>query len=101
MNTPGNPSGLRGPLAAAGAALAMIACCALPALIAAGALTTVGAALRSWGPVAAAALLMLGAVVYVSRRRTRRTGSRTQDCCTPTVHRDTTELPDLAKRDRP
>lgn len=69
MNDPGNTPGLRGPLAAAGAAVAMIACCALPTLIAAGALTTVdgfaslgsasggtharrcntGAALRSWG----------------------------------------------------
>lgn len=71
MNAPGNSPRLRGPLAAAGAAIAMIVCCALPALIAAGALAAVGAAVRSWGPIAVAVLLALGAVIYVSRLRTR------------------------------
>lgn len=100
MSAPRNSPGLGGPLAAAGAVVAMVACCALPALIAAGALTAVGAALRSWGPIAAAALLVLGVVVYVSRRRTHRTGSQTEDCCAPTDTGDTAELRDLTKRDR-
>lgn len=84
MNGPGNFPGLRGPLAAAGAVAAMIACCALPALIAAGALAGLGAALRSWGPIAVAALLVVGVIVYVSRRRVHRADGHAADCCAPT-----------------
>ncbi len=84
MNDPGHSPRLRGPLAAAGAAVAMIACCVLPVLIAAGALTGLGAALRSWGPIAAAALVVLGAFVYVSRRRTHGSDGQADGCCAPT-----------------
>jgi hypothetical protein len=45
MNVRNNSTGIGGPLAVVGAAVAMIVCCAGPALIAAGALTALGGAL--------------------------------------------------------
>ena len=69
MNVRNNSTGIGGPLAVVGAAVAMIVCCAGPALIAAGALTALGGALRSWGPIVAAAVTVLAAVGYTARRR--------------------------------
>lgn len=50
------------------AAVAMVTCCALPALVSAGALAVIGGALRSPLVIAAAVLVLAGAVAYALRR---------------------------------
>ncbi|MEO3936878.1 hypothetical protein V3N99_08980 [Dermatophilaceae bacterium Soc4.6] len=92
-HTQKNPgSGLRGGLAAGGAVLLAVTCCAGPALIAAGALGVAGGLLRSPAVLAMAALALVGAVLYALHRR--RSGpaaaadpslpqDRASDCCTP------------------
>jgi len=61
-------SGL-GRLAAGGAVLLAVACCAGPVLIAAGALGVAGGILRSPAVLAIAALALVGSVLYVLHRR--------------------------------
>ncbi len=67
-------------LAAIGAALLMIVCCALPALIAAGALPGIGGFLGNRWAIAAAVLFLVAAVSAAVRRR--RAGR--DACCLPT-----------------
>nr|WP_179367770.1 hypothetical protein [Streptomyces albidoflavus] len=63
-----------------GAALLMIACCAGPALIAAGALGTIGGFLGNPWVIAAAVLILAAAVTAAVRRRR----GRRDACCPPT-----------------
>lgn len=100
-------SGLGGGLAAGAAVLLAAACCAGPVLIATGALGVAGALLRSPAGLAIAALALVGAVLYVLRRR-RSTGAgaadptlapeRGRDCCPPepTYRRDSLPTHDRA-----
>lgn len=62
-----------------GAAVLTIACCAAPALIAAGALAGIGGVLGNLWVIAAAVPVLAGAVTAAVRRRTRRDA-----CCPPT-----------------
>ncbi|MEU3143057.1 MULTISPECIES: hypothetical protein [unclassified Streptomyces] len=77
-----------------GAALLMIACCAGPALIAAGALAGVGGVLGDPWVLATAVLVPVAAVTAVVRRRARRDA-----CCPPTgsakraTERDRSHIP--------
>lgn len=80
-----------------GAAVAMLVCCVGPALIAAGALTAVGAVLRNWGLIGAAALVVLAAAAYTVRRRAHRRVDQSDDCCAPAQRDDRLEFP---QRDR-
>jgi mercuric ion transport protein len=52
-------------------ALAVVAvlCCAAPALIAAGALAFIGAAVRNWWVIGAAVIVVLGGLGYAKHRR--------------------------------
>ncbi|PND53847.1 hypothetical protein [Rhodococcus sp. ENV425] len=74
------PSGAGLAGAGIGAALLMIACCAGPALIAAGALGAVGGILGNPWVIAAAVLALAAAVTAVIRHRARRSA-----CCPPTT----------------
>ncbi|WP_327428522.1 alkylmercury lyase family protein [Streptomyces sp. NBC_01236] len=69
-------SGLPATLAGFGAALLVIACCAVPALLAAGILGAVGAWLSNPWVIAAAILLAAAAAILIVRRRARRAA-----CC--------------------
>ena len=80
-------SGTRTAAAGIGAALAMIVCCAGPALLAAGVLGALGGLLDNPWVIAFAAVVLITAVTIVVRRR--RAGSA--DCCAPeaaTGHHD-------------
>lgn len=102
-------SGLGGSLAAGGAVLLAVACCALgPLLIAGGVLGVAGGVLRSPMVLSLAALLILGAVLFAvhrgSRARRPRAANpehpqeRAGDCCAPgpTDRRDSHPTPDRA-----
>lgn len=80
MNTPDNDSGgFGGLLAVAGGVLAMVACCAGPALIAGGVLAGLGGVLTSPWLLAAGVLVVAAAVGYTLRRRAR----KATGCCPP------------------
>jgi hypothetical protein len=99
-------SGLGG-LAAGGAVLLAVACCAGPVLIAAGALGVAGGILRSPAVLALAALVLVGTVLYVLHRR--RSGRArpanpalpqdgTRDCCAPPRDTGPQDRPNQASR---
>lgn len=68
----GPRSGLGGSLAAGGAVLLAVACCALgPVLIAGGALGIAGGILRNPAVLTLAALVLIGAVLYALHRRSQ------------------------------
>ncbi len=80
----------RGPLAAVGVGAALVVCCALPLLLAAGALGALGGVL--WNPwLLAGAAAVVVATLAVTVTRVRRRGARTpngsspqdEDCCPP------------------
>ncbi|GHE39233.1 phage holin family protein [Streptomyces lavendulocolor] len=71
-------SGAGTAVAGFGIALLMIACCALPVLIAAGALAGIGGALGNPWLIAAAVVLVAAAITVIVRRR--RSG---RDACCP------------------
>lgn len=89
------PSGAGMAAAGIGAALLMIACCAGPALLAAGALGAIGGFLGNPWVIAAAVLVLAAAVTTVVRRRR---GQR-DACCPPTgstprsTDRDHSDIP--------
>ncbi len=102
-----NPGSGLGGLAAAGAVLLAVACCAGPLLIAAGALSVAGGLLRSTAVLAAAALALVGAILYVLHRR--RSGPAaaanpahpqdgTRDCCAPPRDTGPQDRPNQASR---
>jgi LPXTG-motif cell wall-anchored protein len=62
----------RGPLAAVGIGVALLLCCAAPALAAAGAVGAAGALLRSGWLIALAGAALLAAVGWTAVRRRRR-----------------------------
>lgn len=68
------------------AAVALVVCCALPALIGAGFLATVGGVLRNPLIILAGIVVLAGAVGYAWRRR-----QRGQVCVPPTRERSATE----------
>lgn len=70
-----------GLLLGSGVALLAAVCCAVPALIAAGALGVIGGWLGSPWVIAAAAALFVAAVVWTVTRR--RGTSDSMDCCNP------------------
>ena len=80
MNAPNNSGGIGGPLAVAGAALAMVVCCAGPALIAGGVLTGLGGVLTSPWLIGAGVLVIAAALGYTLRRRAAGMAAR---CCPP------------------
>ncbi len=53
------------------AVVALVTCCALPALISAGALVTVGGVLRNPFIISAGALVLAGAIAYALRHSGR------------------------------
>lgn len=57
------------PLAAIGIGIAMVVCCAAPALIAAGTLGALGAALRSIWLIVLGSVVLAGAVAWAAWRR--------------------------------
>lgn len=61
------------------AAVAVVTCCALPALISAGVLATTGGVLGNPPIIAAAALVLGGAVAYALRRLRRGQGCAEPD----------------------
>ncbi len=73
----------RSPSSSAGfglmAVVAMVTCCALPALISAGVLATIGGVVRNPLIIAAAALVLGGAVAYALRRLRRGQGCAVSD----------------------
>ncbi|WP_262407027.1 hypothetical protein [Tsukamurella columbiensis] len=92
MNAPNNSGGVGGVLAVAGAALAMIVCCAGPALIAGGVLTGLGGALTSPWLLGAGLLVTAAALGYTLRRRAAGKAAR---CCPPSpAQRPTTTAGD-------
>ena len=72
------------------AAVALVACCALPALIGAGLLATIGGVLRNPLIILAGVVLLVGAVGYAWRRH-----RRGQVCAPPTTE------PSVTERERP
>ncbi len=68
------------------AAVAMVICCALPALIGAGVLATVGAAICNPLVILAGLIVLAGAVGYALRRH-----RRGQACAPPTTEPAATE----------
>ncbi|MEU9426257.1 hypothetical protein AB0D87_26025 [Streptomyces sp. NPDC048342] len=74
------PSGAGTATAGIGVALLMIACCALPVLIAGGALAGLGGVLGNPWLIAAAVVLVAAAITAIVRRR--RSGR--DACCPPT-----------------
>ncbi len=82
--------GLGAALGVAALVVAAGACCALPALIASGALAAIGGALHNGWVIGLAVMVMLAALAYtVHRHRARTTarhhdGERKPDCCPPT-----------------
>ena len=64
------------------AVVAMVTCCALPALISAGVLGTIGAVLRNPLIMVAAALVLGGAVAYALRRLRRGQATAAAKCST-------------------
>lgn len=90
MNDKRDPADGGGLLIGAGAALAMVLCCAGPALVAGGLLAGIGGLLRNpWVIGAGIAVLALAVLVTLTRHRRSRD---TDDCCapparhTPTIH---------------
>lgn len=79
-------SGPGGVAAAVGAALAAVVCCALPLLVAGGALGTVGTALRNPWLITVGVVLLVTGTVYVRRRRARRRSPGLHDRCPPVPH---------------
>lgn len=82
MSEPRGPSH-RGILAALGVGAAAVLCCAGPALLAGGALSGLGGALRNPWLIAAGALLIVAAIGYPIARRTRRRDEPGPDVCCP------------------
>ena len=74
------------------AVVAMVTCCALPVLISAGVLATIGGVLRNPLIIVAAALVLGGAVAYALRRL-----RRGQACAVS----DAAAEPASTRRDRP
>ncbi len=74
------------------AVVAMVTCCALPVLISAGVLATIGGVLRNPLVLVAAALVLGGAVAYALRRL-----QRGQACAVS----DAAAEPSATPRDRP
>ncbi len=74
------------------AVVAMVTCCALPVLISAGVLATIGGVLRNPLIIVAAALVLGGAVAYALRRLRR------SQACTAS---DAAAEPAATRRDRP
>ncbi|MQA03856.1 MAG: hypothetical protein GEV07_14410 [Streptosporangiales bacterium] len=60
----------------------MVLCCAVPLLIAGGALGVLGGLLRSWWLIGLAAVLVVGVIAWRVRRSTTR-GQAGDDCCPP------------------
>jgi predicted phage tail protein len=72
-------------LAAVGAALVMVVCCAGPLLVAGGALGAVGGALTNpWLITVGAVMVLAGTGYALTRQARRRRGAGPDDCC-PTV----------------
>ena len=98
-------SGLGG-LAAGGAVLLAVVCCAGPLLIAAGALGVAGGILRSPAVLATAALALVGAILYVLHRRSGRAAAANPahpqdgpgDCCAPPRDTGPQDWPNQASR---
>ncbi|MEU9279742.1 hypothetical protein [Streptomyces sp. NPDC048341] len=81
MNGNDRPSRPTGALAAVGAGLVMVACCAGPVLLAGGALGALGGVLRNpWIIAAATAVVAAAIAVLVHRRRAGR-----RACCPPAL----------------
>lgn len=81
MNERPNGAGL-----GAMAAVALVVCCALPALIGAGVLATLGGVLRSPPIIVAGIVVLVGAVGYAYRRR-----QRDRACASPISEPSATE----------
>lgn len=79
-----NQPGGSGLLMAAGAGLLMVACCALPVLIAGGVLAGIGGFLRNPWVIGAGIALLVLAVLTTTRRHHGPGGSENPDCCPPT-----------------
>lgn len=89
-------------LAVGGLAVLAVACCAAPALIAAGALTLIGAVLHSWWVIGIAAVVVLAALGYTLQRRSARgEPGQPQDCCPPPPPRPDTFADRLDPRSTP
>lgn len=69
------------------AVVAMVTCCALPVLISAGILATIGGVLRNPLIIAAAALVLAGAVAYALRRLRRGQACTVSDAAEPAATR--------------
>ena len=77
MNQPQRKSSFSGATLGATALLAMVLCCAAPALVAGGLLASLGAVIRSPVVIALGVFVVGGTVVFVGRRR------RKSACCPP------------------
>lgn len=76
MNARNNSPKLTGPLSVVGVALVAVLCCVGPILIAGGALTVLGTAVRSGWLMVIGALVVLGALVYAAHHRGHRHARR-------------------------
>ncbi|MEW2634327.1 hypothetical protein AB0903_22470 [Streptomyces sp. NPDC048389] len=81
MNGNDRPPRPAGALAAVGAGLVMVACCAGPVLLVGGALGALGGVLRNPWIIAAATAVVAAAIAVLVRRR--RAGRRA--CCPPAL----------------
>ncbi len=88
MNTEKNSPKDNVTLAALGAGLLIVVCCAGPALIAAGALGAVGGALDSPWLLLLGAMAALAAIYQVRRRRHAPRLAKSDDCCQPAAKED-------------
>ncbi|MBU7599145.1 MULTISPECIES: hypothetical protein [Streptomyces] len=79
MTDTGKPPRPTGALAAGGAGLVMVACCAGPVLLAGGALGALGDLLHDFWTIAAATAVVVAAVGLLVRRRRLDRGA----CCPP------------------
>lgn len=85
--------GMGGVLITLGAVGLMVACCAGPALIAAGGLAVAAGALRSWPVLAVAGLVVAAAVVYTLVRTRRRSTARSVDANSTAPDRVAEQVP--------
>ena len=78
-----DPHGPGGALTAAGALLAVAACCAGPALLTGGVLGAIGGLLGNPLVIAAGALILTAALGYAAHTLRRRGAGSRDDCCPP------------------
>ncbi len=88
------PTGSAGVLAATGAVVLLIGCCALPALIAGGVLATVGGLLHNPCAIAIAIAIAIAVVVLAAARLRTNKCRNHSECCTPTDSADRADIKD-------